>query len=138
MTINAEDYPEFILDTAEDYSNEHQYFVDGEYGWQVHKLWAAVSDLPEYEVPLIALDTDHTPWDECGTDFMSLCAHVKLINQADLSYPIILTPKGTLADGRHRLAKAIVEGYSTIKVKRLVTMPEPDIVYDEDGIPEEL
>jgi len=50
-----------------------------------------------------------------------------------MDYPIILTPKGAIADGRHRLAKAILNGDSTIMVKRLSWMPEPDLVFDEEG-----
>ena len=37
------------------------------------------------------------------------------IREADLSYPIILTSKGVLVDGYHRVAKAFKEGKSSIK-----------------------
>jgi hypothetical protein len=40
---------------------------------------------------------------------------------------------GYIVDGRHRLAKAIINGHSTIKIQKLSTMPEPDYYYDEDG-----
>jgi hypothetical protein len=127
------DYPEFNFDT-EDWAND-QFYVDRFSGWDVKDLWEAANDLPEYEVPLVAIQTDLQPWDDVGDDFLRLCLHVKLINDADLDYPIILTPDGCIADGRHRLAKALVNGHTTIKVKRLPAMPDPSFAYDEDGNP---
>lgn len=127
-----EDYPIFNLDRADSWLDD-QCFVDCHEAWLVDNLWAAAKNLPAYEVPLVALDLDLTPWDEVGDSFLEFCSHVKLVNEADLDYPIILTPKGAIADGRHRLAKAIVEGCTTIKIKRLVTMPEPDFEFDGEG-----
>ena len=40
-------------------------------------------------------------------------------------------PSGFIADGWHRIAKAILRGDETIKCVRLKTMPEPDSI--EDG-----
>ena len=41
--------------------------------------------------------------------------HVKLVQDADLSYPIIVNRRGSIIDGRHRLCKAILEWHKTIK-----------------------
>lgn len=130
------DYPSFELGLVAEWAGD-QFYVDGRLGWAVQDLWKAANDLPTYEVPLIGLQTDLMPWDGVGEDFLRLCAHVQLINKADLRYPIILTPDGNIADGRHRFAKAIVEGKTTIKIKRLVTMPAPSFEYDEEGNPVE-
>lgn len=112
---------------------DDQCFCNGENAYAVKDLWEAVADLPIYEVPIIGMNTNLQPWDNIGEDFHLFLKHVALVNDADLSYPIILDPDGNIADGRHRLAKAIIEGHTTIKIKRLKTMPESSYVFDEDG-----
>jgi hypothetical protein len=118
---------------------EDQCYVDGNDGWRVQTLWQAAEDLPIYEVPLIGLRTDQSTWFDGGkvkfTDFLMHCDKVM---KANLKYPILLTPEGGIADGRHRLGKAIIKGHTTIKIKRFVSMPEPDLIFDEDGDYEEL
>jgi hypothetical protein len=52
--------------------------------------------------------------------------HVRRIEEADLSYPIILGSDGRVMDGMHRVARAILDGRSTISAVRFVTEPEPD------------
>lgn len=51
--------------------------------------------------------------------------HMKAVNEADLSYPIIIDEDGELMDGRHRLMKAMLEGAETIKVVRFEKNPTP-------------
>ena len=126
------DYPTLDLTLISTWHDE-QCYVDGSEAWLVSNLWEAAKDLPEYDVPLIGLDTDLVPWDGVGDDFMEFLSHCKLINDADLSFPIIMTPKGAIADGRHRLAKAIINGHTTIKIKRLPFMPVCDYEYDDEG-----
>lgn len=124
-------YPSFSFDIkawAKD-----QIFVDGNNAWKVRTLWEAANDLPVYEMPLIGMCTNIEPWSAVGSDFMEFCKHAQLINKAQLKYPIILTPGGDIADGRHRLAKALIQSKAYIKIKRLVTMPEPDYVFDDEG-----
>lgn len=52
--------------------------------------------------------------------------HVKAVNESDLKYPIILDWNGSIADGRHRLIKALILGHSTIKCVRMNERPNPD------------
>jgi len=54
--------------------------------------------------------------------------HVRLINEADLSYPIILSASGDVMDGRHRIAKAAVIGCDVIDVVQFDVDPPPDYV----------
>ena len=125
-------YPKIELRTHKSW-HEDQYFVDGAQAWAVETLWEAAKDLPAYEVPLIGMNIDITPWDSVMDDFLTYLSHVKLILDADLSYPVILTPAGAIADGRHRIGKAVVQGLTKIKVVRLPYMPEPDLMYDDEG-----
>lgn len=50
----------------------------------------------------------------------------KRVRECSLEYPIILDDVGQIADGYHRLCKAILEGRETIKAIRLLEMPAPD------------
>ena len=125
-------YPDLSLTLADRWLADQMY-VAGNFGWAVEDLWDAAAKLPVYEVPLVGFDIDIMPWDGVGRNFKDFLAHVQLVKKADLKYPIILTPSGSIADGRHRLAKAIIDGHSTIKIVRLVDMPEPTVVYDPEG-----
>lgn len=51
----------------------------------------------------------------CFDRFMDFVSHVAAVNRADLSFPILLNEDGAIIDGRHRLAKAILEGKKKIK-----------------------
>lgn len=55
---------------------------------------------------------------------MSFIEHFKRVNEADLSFPIILSPDNVILDGRHRLAKAIIEEKKYIKAMRFDKMPD--------------
>ena len=51
--------------------------------------------------------------------------HIKAVNDADLSKPVILDEDGELMDGRHRIMKAILLGNQTIKAVRFQENPSP-------------
>jgi len=57
--------------------------------------------------------------------------HFKAVNDADLSYPIILDEDGELMDGRHRIMKTLLNGNETIKAVRFETNPPPCKVTEE-------
>ncbi len=118
-------YPPIKLKTADDW-HEDQCYVCGSDAWLVQNIWEAAKDLPTYEVPLVGMCLDIAPWGGSLNSFLDFLSHVRLINDAEMRYPIILDPDGNIADGRHRLAKAIVTGRTTVKIKRLPFMPDPD------------
>jgi elongation factor P hydroxylase len=51
---------------------------------------------------------------------------MRLTAEADRSYPIILAADGRVMDGMHRIARAVLDGETTIKAVRFTTDPEPD------------
>ena len=62
--------------------------------------------------------------------------HAKLIEKADLRFPIILSADGRVMDGMHRVAKATLMGQLTIEAVRFASDPEPDFVgYGPDELP---
>ncbi|QQP96532.1 hypothetical protein [Lysobacter enzymogenes] len=77
-----------------------------------------------FDVPLAAIDLSGQPWN--GDNLYQLAYHVKKCMEADLDCPILLDWHGGIADGRHRVLKAIATGRRTIKARRMTWRPEPD------------
>lgn len=100
------------------------YYFDGSGAyWSVAKLLDDARNLPVFDAPLAALDLSGVIWE--GSDMYTLAFHVKKCMDADLEFPILLDWRGSIADGRHRVLKAIAEGRTTIKAKRMTWRPEP-------------
>ena len=100
--------------------------------WQVARLWDLSKDLPVLAVPLSDLtECDRNMW--FGTrggppTVRNVVSHLRRIVDADLSVPIILRTDGRILDGVHRVAKAMLKGYKSIKAVRFTEMPAPDFV----------
>ncbi|MEM6386839.1 MAG: hypothetical protein AAF718_11455 [Pseudomonadota bacterium] len=58
----------------------------------------------------------------------NLAEHVKLVEAAELRYPIILCADGRLMDGMHRAVKAVVSGRAHIDAVQFLVTPPPDHV----------
>ena len=98
--------------------------------WDVDRLVRLSRDLERKHVPLSAireLDEAMFGTDEAPT-WRSLLEHIRLVEDADLSFPIILSASGAVMDGRHRVAKAALEQRSTIDAVQFDEDPEPDHV----------
>jgi len=54
--------------------------------------------------------------------------HIRLIEEADLSFPIILSASGAVMDGMHRAAKATLAGREDIEAVQFEKDPDPDHV----------
>lgn len=118
------------------------FFVPSEEGynaWDVDRLVALSVGLPVCDVPLSSieeLDTAHWFGADGGpTTVRIMVEHLRLINDVDPSYPIILGAAGKVMDGMHRVARALLEGRTTVKGARFETQPDPDF---RDVRPEEL
>jgi elongation factor P hydroxylase len=103
---------------------------DGLDAWDVDRLVALSADLPIEEVDVASIGAVDTvywfgPSGEEAT-VRGVVEHVRLINEVDLSHPIILGADGRVMDGMHRVAKAILEGRETIRAVRFCVQPEPD------------
>lgn len=101
------------------------YYNDGHGNlYSVARLIDMCKDLEPFDAPLQAFDLSSPIWQDYS--IFDLAFHVKAVNDADLSYPIILDWNGSIADGRHRLIKALVLGHTTIKCVRMYWKPEAD------------
>ena len=79
----------------------------------------SLADLPEIDT-VYWFDSSQPP------TVRKVAEHVGLIQAVDLRYPIILGPENRVMDGMHRVAKALLDGRSTISAVRLRSLPEPD------------
>ncbi len=99
----------------------HGITFDGD-DYKVTDLIEASKGLPVIELNLSDIFTDYPS--PCGDTMESFMMHVEKVNNADLSYPIILSPGNSVLDGKHRLIKALIEKLETIKAVRLERMPQ--------------
>jgi hypothetical protein len=109
------------------------HFGPGEQGldaWDVARLIRLAEGLPVVDVPLDSIDEVDTVYWFHGPDdqptVRSIVGHVRLIQDVDPSYPIILGSDGRVMDGMHRVARALLEGRRTIAAVRFSTDPDPD------------
>ncbi len=62
--------------------------------------------------------------------------HARQIQEADLTFPVILSSDGRVMDGMHRICRALLEGHDEIEAVRFVHDPEPDhIDVNPDDLP---
>ena len=111
----------------------------GYYAWDIDRLVALTKD---FERQLVDLDSirelDETFWFGDKSDkptCRAIVEHIRLIEETDLSFPIILSSDGRVMDGMHRVAKALLEGRETIEAVKFNQDPEPDY---EDVHPDDL
>ncbi len=73
-------------------------------------------------------EVDTAYWFDHGHEptVRAVVEHMRLVNEADLRYAIIVDPDGRVMDGMHRVAKALLLRHSTIGAKRLPSLPNPD------------
>jgi hypothetical protein len=97
--------------------------------WDVDNLIRRSADLPVEEVAVTSIrevDTDY--WFTFGPvpTVRRIIEQVRLIEEVDVGYPIILGSDGRVMDGMHRVARAILEGRTTIRAVKFTVDPEPD------------
>ncbi|HZC68724.1 MAG TPA: hypothetical protein VE201_08915 [Nitrospirales bacterium] len=98
--------------------------------WDVDRLVELSRDLPRKWIPLTGIRELDEP---CGGDdgrltWRGMVGHMKLIEEADFAFPIILSASGDIMDGRHRVAKALWQDRSEIEGVQFARDPEPDHV----------
>lgn len=103
---------------------------EGLLAWDVDRLVLLARTLRVRSVPLSEIRELDEPvfGDDEPVTWRSLVAHVELLDAADLAYPIILAADGRVMDGRHRIAKALRDGHSTIDAVQFDEDPAPDYV----------
>lgn len=102
--------------------------------WFIERIWQLAEALPSEEIPISQIQgPDQVTWfsEEHLPTCRAIADHCRRINQADLSYPVILTEDYRVFDGMHRIAKCLMLGRETILAKRFSQNPEPDQVIQD-------
>lgn len=117
---------ELPLTPIESFSLEESQYVRGSEIWKATTLidYCKAKGYKPFDLPLSGISL-------AGENFTSPCTasfifQMKRVQNADLSHPIILDDLGQIADGWHRVCKAILEGRTTIKAIRMDSMPAYD------------
>jgi hypothetical protein len=98
--------------------------------WDVERLIQLARRLPRRRVPLSSIRELDEAWageDEKPT-WRGMIGHIRLIDAADDSFPIILSSTGAVMDGMHRVVKVVLQGRADIMAVQFETDPEPDYV----------
>jgi hypothetical protein len=104
----------------------------GYYAWDVDRLVKLTSGFNRQKVPL----SEITELDEAlcleGSDevptYRQIAEDVRLIEEADLRFPIIMSSDRRVMDGMHRVLKALNAGMETIDAVIFEDDPEPDYI----------
>ena len=101
----------------------------GRHHWSVPRIIEMSKGLEVREVPIDFLNVrDRFK----NLSLREMAMHIKAVDEANLSCPIILDEDGEIMDGRHRIIKALVLGEKTIKVVRFDENPTPCRVDDDE------
>lgn len=99
--------------------------------WLTERLWAAAADLRPKRIridEILEFDSDCWFGERHVPTIRNVAEHLRRINEADLSHPIILSSDGRLLDGGHRIAKAYLRGDADVLAVQFEHDPEPDWV----------
>lgn len=100
------------------------------YRWKVITIWDAAKTLDPILISIeeIVSQLDNDRWFRHYQEptARNILPHVVRVINADLSYPIIISPMGSILDGVHRLMKAVILDKKTIMAIRLHSLPPSD------------
>jgi hypothetical protein len=118
---------------------KHSYpTVGGRAYWLTEGLWAAARGLPPRRVAIADIAEFELDCWFVGRNIptcRAVAGHARRIQNADLSYPVILAADGHLMDGGHRVAKAWLNGETEVLAVRFEVDPAPDwIVTDTPAV----
>ena len=110
----------------------------GLFVWDVNRLIELAKSHSPFEKPLDEIsELNEAYWfdEHDKVTCEDVIIHAKLIDAANLSYPIILCHEGRVMDGMHRVCKARILDMKTIRAVQFIQPIKPHYV---DVAPEEL
>jgi len=117
-----------------EYPVRKQYYFrpssQGLLAWDVDRLVGLTSTFPRKHVPLKEIRELDEVWssDDEPLTWRVVIEHVKLIQDADLSFPIIMSSSGVVMDGMHRVAKALMLKRTEVEAVQFDKDPDPDYI----------
>ena len=103
---------------------------DDTYIWDVHRLVKLSQNFKIQQIPVNDIqELNEAYWfPKSVPTTQQIIEHLQLVNDADLSYPIILCASGRVMDGMHRVAKACISNQSDILAVQFEQTPKPDFI----------
>lgn len=93
--------------------------------YPVQALWEYTADYPVIDIPIecviSCINTYINNFEE--DDWLR-------VQEADLSYPIIINDVSGIVDGCHRTVKALFLGHTTMRAKRIEVFPETNLIWN--------
>lgn len=116
-----------IVKIEKPWNNLHDQKVDDDQGnvWKIPDLIERAKDLPIVDIPTSHIALNFKIGNMSVLEFVS---HMKLILDANMDYPVILDEEACVFDGRHRIAKALLNEYEKIKTVRFEKDPPPTYI----------
>ena len=117
-----------------DMSFDESHFIKGTKKWFAKTLYNEVKKekLQPFDFPLATFDMSTVSFEsENMENFLFQC---KRVLNADKTIPIVFDASGQVADGYHRICKAILDGDRYIKAYRLNIMPKEDETIEEEEV----
>ena len=108
--------------------------------WDVNRLLRLHANVPTQAVALSQIaEIQQAYWfPNTHPSTADIVEHMRLVEAADLAYPILMDAEGKLMDGMHRVAKALLAGHTHIHAQQLSHTPAPDFInVDVDNLPYE-
>lgn len=95
--------------------------------WVTSDLIARSKDL---EIKTISMDFLSIDFKIGNMPVREFVGHMKMILEVEMKYPIILDENACVFDGRHRVARALLEEYEEIRAVRFQEDPPPTFIKD--------
>jgi hypothetical protein len=99
--------------------------------WDIDRLVALTKDFPRIQIPLSAIrELDEPFWFGHGDvpTCRAVAEHARLMEAADLRFPIILSSDGRVMDGMHRVGKAVLLRRPTLEAVKFIDDPDADYI----------
>ena len=131
MEQNKENY--FPKVELEGCKFEESCYEIGRYRYNATSLYnhAKKLKLKAFKFPLASFDLSEYNTSMKDMILRQFAEHAKRVMDANTDIPIIFDDSGQLADGYHRVIKAICEGKGYLMAYRLPSMPNYDFLYNE-------
>lgn len=100
-------------------------YTSGKKVWFVANLIDRSKDLVPFDLPLAAIYSGPEVWSPVSSAY-ELAKQMRRVLDVDTSHSVILDQEGFIMDGWHRVARALVDGKSTIKAVRFEETPPHD------------
>lgn len=96
--------------------------------WDMDRLVQLSGHLRRKLIPLNEIRELDEAWvdEEERPTWRAMVEHIRLVQEADRSFPIILSANGAVMDGMHRVVKAALQGRDQIEAVQFKKDPEPD------------